>query len=205
MTNGGTRMARGWIGALIATTLAAASHILAGGHAPALPTLLISLALSGLVCSVLAGRLLSMWRLLVGVNFSQALFHGLFILNEPAGVAQPMTGHAGHSTQQMAATLRSVESTIPEMDHSSPVMWLSHIVAAVFTVAILRHGESVAVVLMDTLRLRVMPLLVLVHVLASEADPAPVPGSWPVRVLPSLGIPCNVMRYRGPPPLPALY
>lgn len=197
-------MVRGWIGAVVSTTIAAASHVLAGGHAPVLSMLILSLVLSGLVCTVFAGRLLSMWRLLVGVLLSQALFHGLFSLGVPSGSAPAMAGHAGHSTEQMSEALH-LAAAAPVMDHSSSVMWLSHVLAAVFTVVLLRHGESVAVALLDALRLRVKPLLMLVRVLAAEADPAPVPGSWPVRVLPSLGIHCSVMRYRGPPPLSALF
>lgn len=205
MTARAARMVRGWIGAVVSTTIAAASHVLAGGHAPVLSMLILSLVLSGLVCTVFAGRLLSMWRLLVGVLLSQALFHGLFSLGVPSGSAPAMVDHAGHSNEQMAESLHLAAAATPVMDHSSSVMWLSHILAAVFTVVVLRHGESVAVALLDALRLRVKPLLMLVRVLAAEADPAPVPGSWPVRVLPSLGIPCSVMRYRGPPPLSALF
>lgn len=197
-------MLRGWIGAVVSTAIAATSHVLAGGHAPVLPMLILSFVLSGLVCTILAGRLLSMWRLLVGVLLSQALFHGLFSLGVPSGSAPAMAGHAGHSTTHMSEALQ-MAGAAPAMDHSSSVMWLSHALAAVFTVVLLRHGESVAVALLDALRLRVKPLLMLVHVLAAEADPAPVPGSWLVRVLPNLGIPCSVMRYRGPPPLSALF
>lgn len=199
-------MMRGWIGAVVSTTVAAASHVLAGGHAPGMPIFLLSLVLSGLVCTILAGRLLSMWRLLLGVLLSQALFHALFSLGVPSGSAPEMAGHAGHSSEQMSEALHlAAAAATPVMDHSSSLMWLSHILAAVFTVVVLRHGESVAVALLDALRLRVKPLLMLVRVLAAEADPAPVPGSWPVRVLPSLGIPSSVMRYRGPPPLSALF
>lgn len=198
-------MMRGWIGAVVSTTVAAASHVLAGGHAPVVPIFLLSLVLSGLVCTILAGRLLSMWRLLLGVLLSQALFHGLFSLGVPSSSAPAMTSHAGHSSEQISEALHLAATATPVMDHSSSLMWLSHILAAVFTVVILRHGESVAIALLDALRLRIKPLLVLVRVLAAEADPAPAPGSWPVRVVPSLGIPSVVMRYRGPPALSALF
>ncbi|MHA7306497.1 hypothetical protein ACX80E_14855 [Arthrobacter sp. TMN-49] len=197
-------MVRGWIGAIISTAVAAASHILAGGHTPVVPMLILSIVLSGLVCTVLAGRVLSLWRLMLGVLLSQAMFHGLFSLGTPTGSLPASTGHTGHSTHQMVETAQLAQTAMPVMDHSSPAMWLSHIVAAVLTVAVLRRGESVAVALMDALRLRVAPLLVLVTVLAAEADPAPNPGAWPVRVLTSMGIPCSVSRYRGPPSLSAM-
>lgn len=205
MTSRPARMVRGWIGAAVSTTVAAASHVLAGGHAPVVPIFLLSLVLSGLVCTVLAGRLLSVWRLLLGVLLSQALFHGLFSLGVPSSSAPAMAGHAGHSSEQMAEALHLAEAATPVMDHSSSLMWLSHVLAAVFTIVVLRHGESVAVALLGALRLRIKPLLMLVRVLAAESDPAPVPGSWPVRVLPNLGIPSSVMRYRGPPSLSALF
>lgn len=198
-------MIRGWIGAIVSTTVAAASHILAGGHAPVAPILILSLVLSGLVCTILAGRLLSMWRLMVGVLLSQALFHGLFNLGAPVTTSPVASGHNGHSAHQMAEALQGIQGIAPVMDHSSPVMWLSHILAAVFTVAFLRHGETVVVALLDALRLKVKPLLKLMPIPATEADPTPIPGDWPVRVLASMGIPCSVMRYRGPPPLSALH
>ncbi|MGP9501175.1 hypothetical protein ACT3TS_03050 [Specibacter sp. AOP5-B1-6] len=198
-------MIRGWIGAIVSTTVAAASHVLAGGHSPVALILVLSLVLSGLVCTILAGRLLSLWRLMVGVLLSQALFHGLFNLGVPASTSPVASGHNGHSVHQMAEALQGVQAAAPVMDHSSPLMWLSHILAAVFTVAVLRHGETVFVGLLDALRLRVKPLLKLVRVPAAEAAPAPIPGAWPVRVLSSMGIPCSVMRYRGPPPLSALF
>lgn len=197
-------MIRGWIGAIVSTTVAAASHIVAGGHAPVALIFIFSLVLSGLVCTILAGRLLSMWRLMVGVLLSQALFHGLFNLGAPVTTSPVASGHNGHSAHQMAEALQGVQDTAPVMDHSSPLMWLTHIIAAVFTVAVLRHGESVVVGLLDALRLKVKPLLKLVRVPATEAAPAPIPGAWPVRVLSSMGIPCSVMRYRGPPSLSAL-
>lgn len=204
MTSRAARMARGWIGAGVSTFLAAASHILAGGDAPVLPILILSLALSGLVCTILAGRLLSMWRLLVGVLLSQALFHGLFSLGMSAGSAPTMVGHAGHSTQQMAQTLQLASASAPMMEHSSPLMWVSHVFAAVFTVVVLRRGESVAIALIDALRLKISVLIHCVRIVATEGTPALRPNSWPVRVLPSLGNPCAVMRYRGPPRFPAL-
>lgn len=197
-------MIRGWIGASVSTTVAAASHIIAGGHAPVALIFILSLVLSGLVCTILAGRLLSMWRLMMGVLISQALFHGLFNLGAPASASPMASGHNGHSAHQMAEALQSVSGAAPVMDHSAPLMWLSHTLAAIFTVAFLRHGENVVVGLLDALRLKVKPLLKMLQVLATESDPTPIPGAWPIRVLSSMGIPCSVMRYRGPPPLSAL-
>ena len=98
MTARGLRLVRGWIGAVVATFIAAGSHILAGGDAPELPLLLLALALSGLACTALTGRGLSLWRLSAGVALSQGLFHWLFSgAAAPHGTIGPAGGHLAHS------------------------------------------------------------------------------------------------------------
>jgi hypothetical protein len=226
MTARGARFARGWIAATAATSIAAFSHVLAGGAVPAAAVLLLSLVLSGLVCTVLAGKTLltgkalhaggplSLWRLSAGVLCSQALFHGLFSM-APAGMTAGMTtgpaatmahdmagmGHAGHAARSMAPVPGSVatDGSMALMDHSSPFMWLGHVVAAVFTIAVLRHGEVTLLKLLAALRMRLLPVIPRVAPLVVVPGSLTMPLDRRVTPLRNLGVPLLVMRHRGPP------
>ena len=199
MTARGLRLVRGWIGAVVATSIAAGSHVLAGGNAPEPPLLLLALALSGLACTALTGRGLSLWRLSAGVALSQGLFHWLFSgAAAPHGSGAPAGGHLAHSAAlEPAGTFLSSAA-----DHTSPLMWLGHAVAAILTVAILRRGEVAVVCLVQAMRLRVTAFLPLFQPLPVRRAPAALPANRPVRALRNLGAPLLVMRHRGPPLLP---
>lgn len=90
------------------------------------------------------------------------------------------------------------------LDHSSPMMWAGHAVAALLTIAVLRHGEVTAVRLIQALRLQLVPFLPLFHPLAVTPGAPFNPASWQVRPLRNLGVPLLVMRHRGPPLLPVV-
>ncbi|MFJ3958874.1 hypothetical protein [Arthrobacter sp. NPDC090010] len=205
MTAREARLVRGWIAAAAATSIAAASHVLAGGATPAAVILLLSLALSGLVCTLLAGRALSLWRLALGVVTSQGLFHWLFSM-APGGMHSTMPSGAPHGAHA-AHTLVPLPGGAGEslmMDHSSPAMWLGHAVAAAFTIAVLRHGEVTTLRLLAALRMRLIPALPLVRPLVIRPDGLNRPAEWLVIPLRNLGVPLLAMRHRGPPLLPTV-
>lgn len=190
---------RGWTAAVAATSVAALSHSMAGGKVPEPLLLLLALALSGLACTALTGRGLSLWRLSAGVALSQGLFHWLFSgAAATHGSAPPAGGHLGHSSVlEPAGTIISSAA-----DHTSPLMWLGHGVAAILTVAILRHGEVAALRLVQAMRLHVTSFLPLFQPLPALPAAAALPANRPVRPLRNLGAPLLVMRHRGPPLLP---
>jgi hypothetical protein len=203
------RLVRGWAAAVGATFIAAFSHVLSGGPAPETSVLVLCLAMSGLACTALAGRVLSMWRLSAAVVLSQGMFHGLFSLgsaSHTAGAAGPAAGHTGHAAHSVAAfPVSGLSGAGPMvMDHSSPLMWAGHALAALATIAVLRHGEVTAVRLIKALRLRVVSFLPVFRLLAVEPGARVFPADWPVRPLRNLGAPLLVMRHRGPPLLPAV-
>ena len=206
MTVRGMRFVRGWAAAFVATFIAAFSHVLAGGSAPDSPVLVLSLALSGLVCTVLAGRVLSLWRLSTAVVLSQGLFHGLFSLGSASTAADPMAAHASHAAHTIQAASGSglTGTGAMVMDHSSPLMWAGHALAALATIAVLRHGEVTAVRLIMALRLKLVCFLPIFRLPAVESDARVIPADWPVRALRNLGAPLLVMRHRGPPLLPVV-
>ena len=200
MTSRALRLLRGWTAAAVATSIAAGSHLLAGGNAPELPLLLFTLALSGLVCTGLTGRGLSLWRLSAGVASSQALFHWLFSgTAAPHAPAAASGGHLAHaSALEPAAGVVSAAAA----GHASPLMWLGHAVAAVLTVAVLLRGEVAVVRLVQSMRLHVTAFLPLFRPLPT-APAAVVPAAnRPLKPLRNLGAPLLVMRHRGPPALP---
>lgn len=156
MTRRTIRLARGWAAAGAATLLAAASHVIGGGQVPNLLVSLFALAISGAVCVVLAGKVLSWWRLGVAVALSQGLYHGLFALAgcAPSGTSSVtmVGGHAGHGGQLV------VDSTAAALSHGGNSMLFAHAVAAVLTILILRRGEVAGVVLLDSIALKVRAL-----------------------------------------------
>ncbi|MGO1885530.1 MAG: hypothetical protein ACTH3G_09255 [Citricoccus sp.] len=171
---GAARLLRGWAAAVVATVLAAGSHTLANlvetgvsqapHHAGPAPVLwILTLALAGPVCTALAGRRLSWWRLAAGVATSQLLFHWLYSAAAPAA-APTLTEsglHSGHgaqavSTVGLAATAKATADAGPgagagevpgaeaALHSDSPAMMAAHLLAAVVTVLALRRGEVLA-------------------------------------------------------------
>ncbi|WP_346958690.1 hypothetical protein [uncultured Arthrobacter sp.] len=200
MTAPALRLVRGWIGAVVATSLAATSHVLAGGSIPEVSLLVLALALSGLVCTALTGRGLSLWRLATGVLLSQGLFHWLFSGSAaPRHSPLPSSGHAAHSMPLEPAAGTAVSAA---MDHTSPLMWAGHAVAAVLTVALLRRGEVTVVRLVQALRLRVTAFLPLFQPLPQPPAAVTRPANRRLQPLRNLGVPLLVMRHRGPPAAP---
>jgi len=201
MATRGSRLARGWAGAGFATAIAAASHALAGGDAPNPLLLMLCLAVSGLVCCFLAGRVLSLGRLVAGVLLSQAFFHGLFSLTPMPPSKASLATMAGmhHAAAGMDGVIGHPAASMPHMAAHGWQMWLGHGIAALLTILVLRYGESSAVRFLDAVRLKVTAVLRL----ATAPIPAPcrLVASPPSLLLPlaDLGIPLPVMRHRGPP------
>jgi len=196
-------MTRGVAAAIASTSIAALSHVMAGGPTPDTAIALFSLALSLLVCTALAGHVLSLWRLCAAVVLSQGLYHGLFSLGSSSSGVEavaPASGHAAH----LATLVLDHAVTTAVMDHSAPTMWLWHIAAAALTVALLRHGEATVMRLLRAFGLKLVPFLRFFQPLAVEPAAPLSPANWPVRPLRNLGAPVLVMRHRGPPLLPVV-
>lgn len=181
---GHARLLRGWAAAVVATLWAAGSHTVASvstrsadlpahGNLPAhlhdagpAPIVwILTLALAGPLCTALAGRRLSWWRLASGVGASQLLFHWLYsIAAVPADAGalsrlRAAAGHAGqvghpgsadqaHQSGDLGAgSLVGVPSPAVADDALttlSAAMVLAHVLAAVGTVLVLRRGELLA-------------------------------------------------------------
>jgi len=201
MTTRWARFARGWLAALFSTTVAAASHTLAGGNSPSVVSLVVALAFAGVACIALTGTTLSLTRLTASVALSQLAFHVLFSTigtstGAPAGIARSAHDHS--ATLPLGADAGSGAVA----HHADGWMWLGHAAAAVLTIVALRYGESafwrlaaIALLFVRTLFARI-PAVPLVSRPARRA-----------RVVGHLFVPriCAVLRttlgLRGPPAL----
>ena len=110
--------------------------------------LVVPLVLSLMICTVLAGRRLSLARTSASVLLSQALFHVLFVLG--AGNVM-MTASSGHDHgAMMHSAVISADATAAL--YGDTTMWVGHALAAVVTIVALRRGERSLVALRDTAR-----------------------------------------------------
>jgi hypothetical protein len=176
------RVARGVSAAGFATFVATFSHTLAGGSGASPFGVAVSFVISAMVCTMLTGRGLSLWRLTVSIGLSQFLFHALF-----SGLGTPVV--AEHSMQSM-------DIAAPHL-HDSSTMWLAHAAAALVTVAAFRFGEQAFWGVVNTARLLVARLLV---VTAPVLDvPRPVVTVERRFVPRDLTLLLSSMRHRGPP------
>lgn len=197
---------RGSLAAVIATFVALMSHVAGGGQVAGGLGVLVPLILSVAVCTVLAGRRLSLWRLSLAVAVSQVLFHVLFVLGtfSPSSTSARATDHhmSGMSSMPMGDA-----SAVATHLHADVWMWVIHGVAAIVTIAVLYRGErainrlwEVASELARWARRRLLPA-VLALPLDRVRPLVPVSGD-PIRPARS-PIALSVSR-RGPPELAVL-
>lgn len=202
MISRSARLARGWLAAGFATGLASASHALAGGELPQPAILLFSLAISGLICTALAGKLRSLPRLNLAVLLSQGIFHTLFsVACSPGTAAGPPIRSASHHVVPAPPSSLAADAASTGIDHASAPMLMAHLAAAALTVLMLRHGESAGIALLHALRLELRGLDS--ERLSQPLPPAPrsiravLTAQLPV--LTELGAPQLTLRHRGPP------
>ena len=191
------RTLRGVAGAVIATLFAAVSHSLAGGDMTFLAILATSV-LAMPLCVLLAGRIASVWRLLLAVGSAQFLYHWVF-----AGIGlgtrapgEPAPLHAGH----LAAIQSFTPTASPET--ADAIMWAGHAIAALLTVALLHRGEHALVALLQVLRRSILLIVVasIPPLRAATAEPLQFAvRPWHTRW-------CNTasITHRGPPPAVAV-
>ncbi len=190
-----TRVARAAVASAIATFVALLSHVAAGGTMPGLLGVGVPWVLSLAVCTMLAGRSLSLLRLSIAVVVSQSLFHVLFVLG---AAPEPSTAiPTGHVHEVVLPAM--LASTPAAMDAA---MLLSHVAAAAVTVLALYRGErTVGALLALAAHYRAW-----LRRQASVADGSLVWGIHPPRTAPahtarrlSSWLLQSAIRRRGPP------
>ncbi|MCU1525687.1 MAG: hypothetical protein JWO18_2581 [Microbacteriaceae bacterium] len=154
------RLTRGLIAALFSTFVAACSHAIAGGSTPSLVGLALCLAFSTVLCTLLAGRTLSLIRLSLSVAVSQFAFHGAFGLLSDAGPAStPLQVMDHHSGGQMIMHIDALSPATHAAMSTDVRMWLGHAVAAILTIVAFRFGEVAFWGLLELTRLCVTRLV----------------------------------------------
>ena len=191
------RLARGWVAAFMATTLAAGSHAAADGAWPSLMIVALSMCLAAPLCMLLAGRVLSRSSVAGAVLMSQMLLHVLFA---HSGGAVQTLDHTHHHGAAVADGPAVVISVLPSAAHSGGGMLTAHVVAAAATYLLLRHGEVALFRLLHSLSLRVLTILRAVRRPVTVAVPRRTSWSSP-RALADQLLLSSVCGYRGPPAL----
>lgn len=171
------RAGRGSAAALFATVAASVSHTLAGGEAPSPFALVVTLVISVMLCTLLAGRTISLVRLTIAIGVSQALFHGVFVsLGTPTPVAH--------------------EHTFVVMGSAHATMWASHAVAAGITIVVFRYAE---VAFFSLGRIATLLFARLAGCIIPVTLPARVPVMVRERTSTVFDIVLAATRQRGPP------
>ena len=190
------RVVRGLAAAFVSTSVAAFSHLVAGGSLPGTAGMALCLAFSAIVCIALTGKRMSRTRLAVSVAASQLMFHGLFsLLVAPAASGATMTGHVhGSVAAELAAT-----TTVAHAGHDEFGMLAGHLAAAVVTFLALNYGERAIWGLFALGRLVIVMLLParMPEPRAARLSPAAL---WVRSLLPRVRrLQLSPMRHRGPP------
>ncbi|WKK72129.1 hypothetical protein Q0F99_03550 [Rathayibacter oskolensis] len=192
-------MARGVVAAVAATATAAASHTLAGAEAPALPILALAIAFSAVVCVLLSGRRLSLPRLVASVLLSQIAYHGLFLATGSGGDVS-VAGTSGTGAHfHDGGTVELVAGAGGHAAHS-PAMLGAHLIAALLTVAALRHGERLFWTLGAEIVRIVVRIVARASALLDPSGPAvALVGTPEPRAPRALDAVLSLLRHRGPP------
>ena len=192
----GPRALRGVLAASVASFVALLSHVAGGGAMPGWVGIVVPWVLAVTVCTLLAGRTLSLWRLSLAVIASQFLFHGLFILGMFGAPAEPSPALLSHHVAAAATT------ALPGLPQADLAMWLGHALAAAATTAALYRGErairrllSLAAQIVHAVRRRVAAFAVGI----TRVPRRTVPGAVDAHDLAPLGWDPSSVARRGPP------
>jgi len=191
MTTRWARVARGLVAAAISLFTAAAFHIIAGGAIPTPVAIVSCFVVSSFVCVAFSGKKLSLLRLSVAVGLSQFLFHSVFSL----WTTQPtLVLGTGHAHDHMVMFLPNTTPAAADAD-----MWLAHLIAAIATVAALRHGEAAFWGLLTTARLWLGSIFVKLALAVPASTRRPAAPVHRVASPPGLVLLFSSRHHRGPP------
>ena len=184
---------RGLLAASVATFVALASHVWVGGTMPGMLGVVVPWILSVMVCTLLAGRRLSLVRMVASVVLSQLLFHVLFVLG--AITPQATLGVHEHGAA-LVLPMTGAGALVPE----DAGMWVSHALAALVTVVLLHRGERTV----HALSSRAAELMAwarrVVAVRVLTPSPVVIRRRWAITRAPLRRDPLRaVMPRRGPP------
>lgn len=195
------RLARGWLVGLVATTVAAVSHSLAGGYRPGVLSFGVALIFAGMLGTAVIGTKPSLPRLAVAVGGAQLAFHLLFsLLGTGSGSLVPGSEPA-NMTDMTAPVV--VSPIMAGHDHlADPGMWAAHAVAAVLTILFLRHAELAVWGMLARLGRVIATRLTVVLAPVPTGTRARIPARPTVVLPPAERLLVASASRRGPPLLP---
>lgn len=195
------RAVRGAIAGSLSASLAAASHFAVDRAAPDPAVVVASVTVAVGVCVLLAGHRMGPVRLGSAVIISQGVYHLLFSLSGentagagahfPQGV-DPAPGHT-HSA------LATISPSLPAAENVHWAMLLLHLLAAVVTYLLLRHGERAWWALVDVLGTPIRRLLAVAFPWVAARRPLGRPARSVPQDLRDLSCALEIVTPRGPP------
>ncbi|MEX5270909.1 hypothetical protein [Kocuria sabuli] len=195
------RVVRGAIAGVLSTWLAAGSHFAVDMAAPDPVVVVASVAVAVGVCVLLAGHRMGPVRLGLAVTISQGVYHLLFSLSggntieagsHPAQGVDPAPGHTHPPLETVSPGLLPVET-------AHWAMLLVHLLAAVVTYLLLRHGERAWWSLVDVLGAPIRRLLAVAFPWVPARRPLGRPDRSFQQDLHDLGCALQIVTPRGPP------
>lgn len=132
------RVARAALVSFAAVFVAALSHVIAGGNVPALVSFVGATILALPLTLICTKKRFGTAGMFVAVSLTQAIFHWLFVYLgvSNASPGEPLPAHAEHF-----GMVQNFVPMVPDAAGADIAMWLSHGVAAVITVWLIRHGD----------------------------------------------------------------
>ena len=189
------RAVRGTLAGSLTTFLALAFHIFGGGAVPDAAAIVLSLLAAVWICTMLAGRRLRAWLLVVSISVAQLVLHTVFSMATAtaAAVAAP-AGADPHGLHQHS------DPVISAITHAGHAMWAAHAAAGAVTVLGILFGDRVLAGLSE-LGSRVVARLLVAVLSPSPVSAARVPLPVAASVLTLADRACSLVARRGPPAL----
>ena len=185
------RAVRGALAGSLTTLLALSFHVFGGGAAPGAAAVIGSGLAAIWVCTMLAGRRMRPWMLVIAVALAQLVLHTVFSMST-ATVIAPVGGAPAHDHGDTA---------IGTIVHAGHAMWVAHVVAGVVTVAVIVLGDRMLTAATG-IGARIRRRLLVVVLAPSPAGPVSVPvPSAPF--VPSIADRVVAAVARRGPPVPA--
>jgi hypothetical protein len=133
------QLSRAGLASAFAVATAAVSHTIAGGQAPSILALALSLVLATLVSIPLVGKSASLSRIAATVLIGQMVLHGLYAMF-PASMASSL--NVGMPSHNHEMVLSGLPGDLVRAE-GAPGTWMivGHVLAALVTVFVLRNAE----------------------------------------------------------------
>lgn len=195
------RGVRGVIAGVLSASLAAASHHAAATAAPDPVVVAVTAVAAVGVCVLLAGHRMGPVRLGSAVVLSQGVHHLLFSLSggNTAGVGSHVPRGVEPGPGHTHPPLGTVPRDLPSAEPAHWLMLLLHLLAAVVTYLLLRHGERAWWSLVDVLGAPIRRLLHVAPPWVAARRPLGRPGRFFQQDLHDLGCALQIVTPRGPP------